>query len=85
MPEVLPDDSARQVDALRRLEEELNLALADLRSDHRTAFLLFHKSQFSYQEIAAQMDRPVGTVKTWVHRARRHIVDVLQQRETVST
>jgi RNA polymerase sigma-70 factor (ECF subfamily) len=61
------------------LSEELDLALGRLRAEYRKAFVLFHEQQFSYQEIAAALDCPLGTVKTWVHRARRelaqHLID----------
>jgi RNA polymerase sigma-70 factor (ECF subfamily) len=65
------------------LEEEVALALAALRPEHRRAFLLFHSEELSYQEIARRMNCPLGTVKTWVHRARRAIVERLRERGVV--
>ena len=65
------------------LEEELNIALADLRDDHRQAFLLFHQQQLSYAEIADRLQCPIGTVKTWVHRARAVLIDKLREREVL--
>jgi RNA polymerase sigma-70 factor (ECF subfamily) len=65
------------------LEEELALALGALRPEHRRAFLLFHAEELSYQEIAQRLDCPLGTVKTWVHRARRAIVQRLRERGVV--
>jgi RNA polymerase sigma-70 factor (ECF subfamily) len=65
------------------LDEEVQLALSDLRDQHRTAFLMFHQDQLSYAEIAEKMDCPVGTVKTWVHRARTDLIDRLRQREVL--
>jgi RNA polymerase sigma-70 factor (ECF subfamily) len=62
------------------LAEEVRLALGDLREEHRRAFLLFHDQQLSYQKIAEAMDVPMGTVKTWVHRARQELIARLQQR-----
>jgi RNA polymerase sigma-70 factor (ECF subfamily) len=62
------------------LAEEVGLALGTLRAEYRQAFLLFHEQQLSYLEIAAALDCPVGTVKTWVHRARRELVDRLARR-----
>jgi RNA polymerase sigma-70 factor, ECF subfamily len=59
------------------LSEELEMALARLRPEYRQAFVLFHEQQFSYQEIAAALDCPLGTVKTWVHRARRELAQRL--------
>lgn len=65
------------------LEEEVQLALSDLRDDYRIAFQLFHRDQKSYEEISQRMQVPLGTVKTWVHRARRSIVTRLAQRGVV--
>lgn len=65
------------------LAEELALALAELRPEHQRAFLLFHEEELSYQDIALRMGVPLGTVKTWVHRARRGIVDRLHERGVV--
>lgn len=65
----LADDSAE-------LLAEIHAALATLRSEYRTVFVLFHQHGQPYEEIAAALDRPVGTIKTWLHRAR---LEVLQQ------
>jgi RNA polymerase sigma-70 factor (ECF subfamily) len=69
--------------AHEELVEELSLALADLRPEHQRAFLLFHEDELSYQEISARLGVPLGTVKTWVHRARRAIVERLHERGVV--
>ena len=53
------------------------VALSGMRTEYRQAFLLFHQDEMSYQEIAAALDRPIGTVKTWVHRARREMAQFL--------
>ena len=45
-------------------------------------FLLFHQQQLSYEEIAAVLDRPMGTVKTWVHRARRELLEFFAKRQS---
>ena len=47
------------------------------------AFRLFHDRQFSYSEIASELDVPIGTIKTWVHRARKQIAETLQRRRTL--
>ena len=48
------------------------------------AFELFHERGMNYTEIALQLDCPVGTVKTWVHRARSRLIDQLLDREVVA-
>jgi len=65
------------------LTEEVHLALKAVRQEYRQAFLLFHEQQLSYGEIAQRMDCPLGTVKTWVHRARREIIQRLMHRDVV--
>ncbi|MFP6648926.1 MAG: RNA polymerase sigma factor [Pirellulaceae bacterium] len=62
------------------LGEEIQLALAQLKDNHRLAFILFHEQQLSYNEIARSMDCPVGTVKTWIHRARKELARWLARR-----
>ena len=64
----------------RQLAEEVDLALADVRDDYRQAFVLFHEHELSYGEIAESMGVPLGTVKTWVHRARRELIERLRAR-----
>jgi len=66
------------------LREELTLAMQRLPSNHRRAFQLFHEQCLPYAEIAERMDCPLGTVKTWVHRARQKLVQALIEREVIS-
>jgi RNA polymerase sigma-70 factor (ECF subfamily) len=79
--EELPD--ARSVRTERHLGEEVSLALARLRDEYRQAFVLFHEQELTYVEISEVLDCPVGTVKTWVHRARRELADHLRRRGVV--
>ena len=65
-----------------QLIEEIDLGLASMRPEHRQAFLLFHQQQLSYEEIATVLNRPMGTVKTWVHRARRELLAFFAERQT---
>ena len=78
----LPDESADPWGA-RNLAEEVQRSLAELRTDYRQAFILFHEHELSYAEIAETMACPVGTVKTWVHRARKQLFTRLRQRGVV--
>lgn len=77
------DWSDQQREAAESLGEEVQRALLELPVEWQTAFCLFHDSQLGYQEIARRMDRPVGTVKTWVHRARKSLIEHLSQREVL--
>jgi RNA polymerase sigma-70 factor (ECF subfamily) len=73
--------SQREAECLR---EELQLALMRIPESHRRAFHLFHEESLSYAEIADVLNCPLGTVKTWVHRARASIIDELRDRDVVS-
>jgi RNA polymerase sigma-70 factor, ECF subfamily len=79
----LPDEQADgrpDPHAAGAMAEEVGLALAGLRPEYRQAFTLFHEQEMSYLEIAAALDCPVGTAKTWVHRARRELTAALRAR-----
>jgi RNA polymerase sigma-70 factor (ECF subfamily) len=67
----------------RHTAEEVSVALDELRDDHRRAFVLFHVEGRSYVEIAEACRVPVGTIKTWVHRARREMAARLCERGVV--
>ncbi len=77
-----PDDSA-DITAAQILAEEVQRALVYLRQEYAQAFVLFHEHELSYAEIAQMMECPLGTVKTWVHRARRGLIQQLREREVI--
>lgn len=62
------------------LAGELERGLQALRPEYRMVFTLFHEQSLSYDEIAAAISRPVGTVKTWLHRARAQLAEDLSRR-----
>ena len=76
-----PQCKSDDFQAARHLAEELDLAISHIRLEYRQAFHLFHEQQLSYIEISEALDRPLGTIKTWVHRARREIIEQLQKRD----
>lgn len=63
------DESHARVDG-SALDAQLARALAAMRSRERDALLLYALADLSYEEIAAALAVPVGTVRTWLHRAR---------------
>jgi RNA polymerase sigma-70 factor (ECF subfamily) len=77
LPAPAADDSTE-------LLQEIHTAVAELRAEYRTAFVLFHEQGQPYEDIAATMDRPVGTIKTWLHRARLEILEYLRRRGMVA-
>ena len=85
VPESLDEVSpiAGEEDQGSHLAEEVQRALGQVRDEYRQAFVFFHEHEKSYGEIAELMEVPLGTVKTWVHRARRDLMDQLKQRGAV--
>jgi RNA polymerase sigma-70 factor (ECF subfamily) len=83
LPEQLADRTPEQHDA-DQLAEELHGALAKVRDEYRQAFVLFHENELSYAEIAEMMGVPLGTIKTWVYRARREIITHLRERGVIT-
>jgi DNA-directed RNA polymerase specialized sigma24 family protein len=62
------------------LAGELERALGGLRPEYRLVFVLFHSQHLSYDEIALVVKRPIGTVKTWLHRTRAQLAEELSKR-----
>jgi RNA polymerase sigma factor (sigma-70 family) len=75
--------AGRAGDDCDELLREIRAALAELRLEYRTVFLLFHEQGRPYEEIAQALGRPVGTIKTWLHRARLEILGRLRRRGMV--
>jgi RNA polymerase sigma factor (sigma-70 family) len=71
-------------DESAELRRESDAAVRDLREEYRSVFILFHQHGQPYEEIALALDRPVGTIKTWLHRARLEILERLRKRGMVS-
>ncbi len=82
-PVIDPPATGRRSGAID-LAEELQLALGKVREEYRTCFLLFHEQELSITEVAEIMKAPEGTVKTWLHRARRELAAALIDRGVVT-
>jgi RNA polymerase sigma-70 factor (ECF subfamily) len=54
----------------RRATQLLAVRLAELPEEQQQAILLFHVEGLGYREIAERMSVPVGSVGTWILRAR---------------
>lgn len=63
---------------------EIRAAVDQLRWEYRTVFILFHERGQPYDEIAHGLGKPVGTIKTWLHRARLEVLDHLRRRGMIS-
>ncbi len=67
------DESPEQEIMALELGSEIEQAIARLRPEYRTAVILRHVESRAYEEIAEIMDVPIGTVKTFLHRARAEL------------
>jgi RNA polymerase sigma-70 factor (ECF subfamily) len=69
------DGAPTAFDALATAErrDALARALAALPDGQRKALTMFHMEGLQYQEIAARLGVPLGTVATWVMRARKSV------------
>ena len=66
------------------LTREIDAALHELRWEYRSVFVLYHERGLPYDDIAQALGKPVGTVKTWLHRARLEVLDRLRRRGMIS-
>lgn len=71
-------------DDTSELTREIHAAIQDLRIEYRSVFVMYHERGLPYEEIAEAMEKPVGTIKTWLHRARLEVLDRLKRRGMVS-
>jgi RNA polymerase sigma-70 factor (ECF subfamily) len=71
------DESALDEMESKELGSAIEKAIAKLRPEYRSCILLRHVEGRSYEEIAATLDLPLGTVKTYIHRARHQLREEL--------
>jgi RNA polymerase sigma-70 factor (ECF subfamily) len=87
---VVPLDSVGDVmgnteEATSEVEpEKLQAALNDLEEGFRTPLILFYFEEFSYREIAEQLDLPIGTVMSRLARAKTYLRSKLAPEESAS-
>ena len=58
---------------------QIEQAIARLRPEYRSCILLRHVEGYAYEEIAEMLDLPLGTVKTYIHRARSQLRALLEE------
>src|SRR5215469_12293245 len=57
-----------------RVEEQLQ----ELSQIERTVLVLYHQEESSYEQIAAALGMPIGTIRTHLHRGRKKLRERLQ-------
>ena len=61
----------------RELGGQIEAAIGRLRPEYRACIMLRHIEGRAYEEIAQILDLPLGTVKTYIHRARSELRTLL--------
>jgi RNA polymerase sigma-70 factor, ECF subfamily len=76
----LSDGSESALDEMqaKELGSAIEQAISRLRPEYRSCILLRHVEGRSYEEIASTLDLPLGTVKTYIHRARHELRRALE-------
>jgi RNA polymerase sigma-70 factor (ECF subfamily) len=76
-PSVGPDPERQAI--ARQGAGALAEALAGLPAQMRTALMMFHVHEASYEEIARALEVPMGTVMTWLHRGRQRLRSAVEE------
>lgn len=73
--ELIPDDKPSIAEMTDKMfaEQTVRKALDTLPIAYRQVVALYYWDDFSYEEIAQIMDRPIGTVRTWLRRAKEEL------------
>jgi len=62
---------------------EIHALLGHLPERYRQVVTLYYLEEKSYQEVAEMLGIPLGTVKTFLHRAKKELVEIIERREGV--
>jgi RNA polymerase sigma factor (sigma-70 family) len=76
---LLPDSPGGLEEEIERRDfsENVQALIGRLPENYRTVLTLFYLQQVRYEEIAEIMGIPLGTVKTYIHRARLRLRDMI--------
>ncbi len=79
---IIPETVTEECQTADRNElgEELDRALTVLKDDQRECFILFYINDLPLADISEILGKPVGTLKTWLFRARKQLAEHLQRR-----
>ncbi len=72
------DDFVGEYEKKRKLEK-IDHALAKLAPLDRELVILFHREEYSYQEISEILSVSISTIKTRLHRARKKLRDLVHE------
>lgn len=77
----IEDESGTPYDITERSEREVRFekAVSKLPEYQKAMIVMYHAEMMSYEEIAASLDLPIGTVKSRLNRARLTLRELLQK------
>ena len=81
----LPRETVNNLSTTRNLPEEAELkeqvrrCISYLSDRYATVVTLYYLNGSSYDEIAQVMDVPLGTLKTWMFRARKQLRQIVEK------
>lgn len=70
---------AFQFEDTSQLQLEINMSMEQLRPDFREAVTLRYFNDLSIEEISFVMNRPEGTVKTWISRGLGQLKKIMER------
>jgi RNA polymerase sigma factor (sigma-70 family) len=84
--ETIPDPTAGPDELLEQAQrrQRIQSAMSALPEPMAMALMKFHLDGRSYQEIAEELNVPLGTVATWVTRGRKALAERLGQKEKLT-
>ena len=72
-----PSRNAEEQLLEREFAEGVERALAQLSAVQRAVLVLYHQEERSYEQIAAVLGMPIGTVRTHLHRGRARLRELI--------
>jgi len=80
---ILPDKSNEDLVIEKQTLEKLKNELFKLAEGPREAVVLYYIHDMSYHDISVALEVPIGTVMTWLHRAKKDLKRMLQASDCV--
>jgi RNA polymerase sigma-70 factor, ECF subfamily len=74
-----PGLDAEQTLSHKQFQELVEYELQQLNSVERTALVLYHQEECSYEQIAESLQLPLNTVRTHLHRGRKKLRESIER------
>ncbi|MGD0284534.1 MAG: RNA polymerase sigma factor [Candidatus Saccharimonadales bacterium] len=73
--EILPDETMTTAEKLDIAQTKATVqeAIQTLEVNYQQVIALYYWDNLSYEQIAAVIDKPIGTVRTWLYRAKEQL------------